>query len=102
MSQGVQSVARTEIRGKDRQRIILLDDGGDVEGQDAAGIRDLAHVHVQDDAVVLAYACEHPRDDQHTTPRLHETHADSHAMVVVDTTWLFRNFCRLFTFTSTP
>lgn len=42
------------------------------------------------------------RPHRQHNPLANTRDADSHAIVVVDTTWLLRNFCRLRMLTSTP
>ena len=51
---------RRRATGGKRQEIrlvIVADDGGEVEREDAARVGDLADVDVEDHAVVFAYAC---------------------------------------------
>ena len=70
----------TETRGKrtrpgtsnTRTRRALLDDSRDIERQDTTRVRDLADVHIQDDAVVLAYTCAPPTVST-IRPPTHET-----------------------------
>lgn len=76
---------------------LIVNDGRYVKRQDSPRVGDISNIDVQNHTMVLAYTC---RQLVRCAFRV-QRKKDVHAMVVVDTTWLFRNFIKLRMETST-